>query len=43
MIISDMKSHNLHYSGIRSRVDVGVVDQEGRDSHYFINVADVHL
>ncbi|CAN7021256.1 unnamed protein product [Brassica oleracea var. botrytis] len=29
--------------GIRSRVDVGVIDQEGRDSHYFINVADVHL
>ncbi|KAJ4904326.1 Sphingoid long-chain bases kinase 2 [Raphanus sativus] len=29
--------------GIRSRFDVGVIDQEGRDSHYFINVADVHL
>ncbi|KAL0671939.1 hypothetical protein Bca4012_034643 [Brassica carinata] len=29
--------------GIRSRVDVGVIGQEGRDSHYFINVADVHL
>ncbi|KAF8045335.1 hypothetical protein N665_5164s0001 [Sinapis alba] len=29
--------------GIRSRVDVGVIDQEGKDSHYFINVADVHL
>ncbi|KAH0887427.1 hypothetical protein HID58_063523 [Brassica napus] len=26
--------------GIRSRVDVGVINQ---DSHYFINVADVHL
>ncbi|XP_033146348.1 sphingoid long-chain bases kinase 2, mitochondrial isoform X1 [Brassica rapa] len=38
-----MIPHNLHYSGIRSRVDVGVIDQEGRDSHYFINVADVHL
>uniref|UniRef100_A0A1J3HDP2 Sphingoid long-chain bases kinase 2, mitochondrial n=2 Tax=Noccaea caerulescens TaxID=107243 RepID=A0A1J3HDP2_NOCCA len=29
--------------GIRSRVDVGVIDQEGKDLHYFINVADVHL
>ncbi|XP_010508063.1 PREDICTED: sphingoid long-chain bases kinase 2, mitochondrial-like [Camelina sativa] len=30
--------------GMRSRVDVGVIDsKEGRDLHYFINVADVHL
>ncbi|EOA28876.1 hypothetical protein CARUB_v10025121mg [Capsella rubella] len=29
--------------GMRSQVDVGVIDKEGRDLHYFINVADVHL
>ncbi|KAG7570649.1 Diacylglycerol kinase catalytic domain [Arabidopsis thaliana x Arabidopsis arenosa] len=29
--------------GMRSRVDVGVIDKEGKDLHYFINVADVHL
>jgi YegS/Rv2252/BmrU family lipid kinase len=29
--------------GMRSRIDVGVIDKEGKDLHYFINVADVHL
>ncbi|CAN8286169.1 unnamed protein product [Cochlearia groenlandica] len=29
--------------GIQTPVDVGVIGQKGRDLHYFINVADVHL
>lgn len=29
--------------GLRSRVDVGVISGESGGSHYFINVADVHL
>ncbi|KAH6779917.1 Diacylglycerol kinase family protein [Perilla frutescens var. hirtella] len=29
--------------GIRSRIDAGVITGESGDSHYFINVADVHL
>ncbi|KAK8650555.1 hypothetical protein V6N13_140187 [Hibiscus sabdariffa] len=29
--------------GVRSRIDVGVISREGEGSHYFINVADVHL
>ncbi|XP_033146820.1 sphingoid long-chain bases kinase 2, mitochondrial isoform X1 [Brassica rapa] len=29
--------------GVRSSVDVGVIDHKGSDLHYFINVADVHL
>lgn len=29
--------------GVRSRIDVGVITREGEDSHYFINVADIHL
>ncbi|KAF3581153.1 hypothetical protein DY000_02028840 [Brassica cretica] len=29
--------------GVRSRVDVGVINHEESDLHYFINVADVHL
>lgn len=31
------------FSGIRSRIDVGVITGESAESHYFINVADVHL
>ncbi|KAG8486339.1 hypothetical protein CXB51_019839 [Gossypium anomalum] len=29
--------------GVRSRIDVGVISREGEGSHYFINVADIHL
>lgn len=29
--------------GLRSRIDVGVINGEGKESHYFINVADIHL
>ncbi|KAL7158804.1 hypothetical protein ABFS83_02G167300 [Erythranthe nasuta] len=29
--------------GMRSRIDVGVINGEGGEPHYFINVADVHL
>ncbi|KAM7472236.1 hypothetical protein LguiA_010419 [Lonicera macranthoides] len=29
--------------GLRSRIDVGVITRDGGESHYFINVADVHL
>ncbi|KAK3009387.1 hypothetical protein RJ639_014650 [Escallonia herrerae] len=29
--------------GLRSRIDVGVISGEGGDSHYFVNVADIHL
>ncbi|XP_021643218.2 sphingoid long-chain bases kinase 2, mitochondrial isoform X2 [Hevea brasiliensis] len=29
--------------GLRSRVDVGVISGENEESHYFINVADIHL
>ncbi|XP_030967110.1 sphingoid long-chain bases kinase 2, mitochondrial [Quercus lobata] len=29
--------------GLRSRVDVGVISGESGESHYFINVADIHL
>ncbi|KAL4341734.1 hypothetical protein GQ457_08G022720 [Hibiscus cannabinus] len=29
--------------GLRSRIDVGVISREGEGSHYFINVADIHL
>lgn len=29
--------------GLRSRIDVGVIDGEEGEPHYFINVADIHL
>ncbi|KHG15313.1 dagK [Gossypium arboreum] len=29
--------------GVRSQIDVGVISREGEGSHYFINVADIHL
>ncbi|PSS04007.1 Sphingoid long-chain bases kinase [Actinidia chinensis var. chinensis] len=29
--------------GLRSRIDVGVIVGEGGESHYFLNVADIHL
>ncbi|OMO64403.1 hypothetical protein CCACVL1_21784 [Corchorus capsularis] len=29
--------------GVRSRIDIGVISREGEGSHYFINVADIHL
>uniref|UniRef100_A0A5B7BVP1 DAGKc domain-containing protein n=1 Tax=Davidia involucrata TaxID=16924 RepID=A0A5B7BVP1_DAVIN len=29
--------------GLRSRIDVGVISGESGESHYFINVADIHL
>ncbi|CAI9101998.1 OLC1v1000181C1 [Oldenlandia corymbosa var. corymbosa] len=29
--------------GLRSRIDVGVINQENGSPHYFINVADIHL
>ncbi|GAV83885.1 DAGK_cat domain-containing protein [Cephalotus follicularis] len=29
--------------GVRTRVDVGVINRESGESHYFINVADIHL
>ncbi|KAE8727534.1 Sphingoid long-chain bases kinase 2 [Hibiscus syriacus] len=29
--------------GVRSRIDVGVISREAEGSHYFINVADIHL
>ncbi|KAJ8900654.1 hypothetical protein K2173_025431 [Erythroxylum novogranatense] len=29
--------------GLRSQIDVGVITGESEDSHYFINVADIHL
>ncbi|CAO2835571.1 unnamed protein product [Amaranthus hypochondriacus] len=29
--------------GLRSRIDVGVITNENREPHYFINVADIHL
>ncbi|KAK9280597.1 hypothetical protein L1049_014291 [Liquidambar formosana] len=29
--------------GLRSRIDVGVISRESGESHYFINVADIHL
>ncbi|CAK7348830.1 unnamed protein product [Dovyalis caffra] len=29
--------------GMRSRMDVGVITGESEESHYFINVADIHL
>ncbi|PON97320.1 Diacylglycerol/lipid kinase [Trema orientale] len=31
------------FRGDRSRIDVGVIDGEKEESHYFINVADIHL
>lgn len=30
-------------SGMRSYIDVGAITGESGESHYFINVADVHL
>ncbi|PKI46372.1 hypothetical protein CRG98_033267 [Punica granatum] len=29
--------------GVRSPIDVGVISSENEESHYFINVADIHL
>ncbi|KAJ0111651.1 hypothetical protein Patl1_00497 [Pistacia atlantica] len=29
--------------GIRSRIDIGVISGESGESHYFLNVADIHL
>lgn len=29
--------------GLRSRIDVGVISGESGESHYFVNVADIHL
>ncbi|KAL0739863.1 hypothetical protein Bca4012_081376 [Brassica carinata] len=43
MPLNTFEELRLNSSWIRSRVDVGVINQEGKDSHYFINVADVHL
>ncbi|KAF4386668.1 hypothetical protein F8388_006623 [Cannabis sativa] len=31
------------YRGHRSRIDIGVIDGEKGESHYFLNVADIHL
>lgn len=31
------------YTGMRSYIDVGAITGESGESHYFINVADVHL
>lgn len=31
------------FAGHRSRIDVGVIDGEKEEAHYFINVADIHL
>lgn len=31
------------HRGLRSRIDVGVISGEQGESHYFINVADIHL
>ena len=31
------------FSGLRSRIDVGVIVGGGGESHYFLNVADIHL
>lgn len=31
------------FAGLRSRIDVGVIDGEEGEPHYFINVADIHL
>ncbi|GLU00713.1 hypothetical protein SLE2022_180600 [Rubroshorea leprosula] len=30
-------------TGLRSRIDVGVINREGEQPHYYINVADIHL
>ncbi|XP_010544765.1 PREDICTED: sphingoid long-chain bases kinase 2, mitochondrial isoform X2 [Tarenaya hassleriana] len=29
--------------GMRTWIDVGVIDKKGKDLHYFVNVADIHL
>lgn len=36
-------SLSLFFAGLRSRIDVGVISGEQGESHYFINVADIHL
>ncbi|XP_048609365.1 sphingoid long-chain bases kinase 2, mitochondrial isoform X1 [Brassica napus] len=38
-----MCNYACNFAGVRSRVDVGVINHEESDLHYFINVADVHL
>lgn len=35
--------HVRSSAGLRSRIDVGVVNEENGEYHYFANVADIHL
>lgn len=36
-------SEAVVFAGLRSRIDVGVISGGSGESHYFVNVADVHL
>lgn len=33
----------IDFTGVRSRIDVGVINGLNEDAHYFVNVADIHL
>lgn len=42
-IASALVVYVRYSAGLRSRIDIGVVNEENGDFHYFANVADIHL
>lgn len=42
-LISTSGIANESFAGLKSKLDIGVMEAANRETHFFVNVADIHL